>query len=75
MIQHLTECKTDKIVKHKMEWTSGRSTDFERTYKLGDRALHKNKTTALNYIESMKKEGINIVYIGIYKSIHRRSKK
>jgi hypothetical protein len=43
-------------------------------YKIGDRALHKTKKEALNYVESMKKDNIEIVYIGTYKTFHRRSK-
>jgi len=36
--------------------------------------MHKNKTAALNFIESMKKQGIEYVYVGTYKTIKRRSK-
>ena len=74
MIHYLTECKTDKKVIHNIEWTSGRSSQFEKVYKIGDRALHKTKKEALNYIENMKKDNIEIIYLGTYKTIHRRSK-
>ena len=36
--------------------------------------MHKNKTAALNYIESMKKYGVEYIYVGTYKTIKRRSK-
>jgi hypothetical protein len=74
MIHHLTECKTDKTVIHKVEWSGGRMSDFEQTYKSGQRAMHKNKTAALNFIESMKKYGVEYVYAGTYKTTKRRSK-
>ena len=74
MIHHLTECKTDKTVIHKIEWTSGRSSDFETIYKVGERCMHKNKTTALNYIEAMKQHGVEYVYVGTFKTTNRRSK-
>ncbi len=74
MIQYLTECKTDKTVIHKVEWSSGRMSDFEQTYKSGERSMHKNKTSALNFIASMKKQGIEYIYVGTYKTIKRRSK-
>jgi hypothetical protein len=74
MIHHLTECKTDKTVIQKIEWSNERVSDFQQTYKFGQRAMHKNKTTALNFIESMKKQGIEYVYAGIYKTTNKRSK-
>lgn len=74
MIHHLTECKTDKKVIHKIEWTSGRTSDFEQTYKVGERAMHKNKTKALNFIEAMKKHGVEYIYVGTLKTTNRRSK-
>ena len=74
MIHHLTECKTDKTVIHKIEWSSGRVSDFEQNYKTGQRAMHKNKTAALNYIEAMKQHGVEYVYVGTYKTTNRRSK-
>ena len=74
MIHHLTECKTDKTVIQKIEWSNGRVSDFEQTYKSGEKSMHKNKTAALNFIESMKKQGIEYVYAGTYKTIKRRSK-
>jgi hypothetical protein len=74
MINHLTECKTDKTVINNIEWTNGRSSQFEKIYKIGDRALHKTKKEALNYVQNMKKDNIEIIYLGIYKTFHRRSK-
>jgi hypothetical protein len=74
MINHLTECKTDKTVINNIEWTNGRSSQFEKIYKIGDRALHKTKKEALNYVQNMKKDNIEIVYIGTYKTFHKRSK-
>jgi len=74
MIHHLTECKTDKTVIQKIEWSSGKVSDFEQTYKSGEKAMHRNKTAALNFIESMKKYGVEYVYAGTYKTIKRRSK-
>jgi hypothetical protein len=46
MINHLTECKTDKTVINNIEWTNGRSSQFEKIYKIGDRALHKTRKEA-----------------------------
>jgi hypothetical protein len=74
MINHLTECKTDKTVINNIKWTNGRSSQFEKIYKIGDRALHKTKKEALNYVQNMKKDNIEIIYLGIYKTFHRRSK-
>jgi hypothetical protein len=74
MIHHLTECKTDKTVIHKIEWNNEKVSDFQQTYKFGEKCMHKNKTAALNFIESMKKQGIEYVYAGTYKTTNRRSK-
>jgi hypothetical protein len=72
MIQYLTECKTDKIVIHKVEWNTDRITEVEKQYKLGEKSLHKTKRQALEYIERMKVDGIDVVFIGKYISRHRR---
>jgi hypothetical protein len=74
MIHHLTECKTDKTVIHKIKWNNEKVSDFQHTYKFGEKCMHKNKTEALNFIESMKKQGIEYVYAGTYKTTNRRSK-
>ena len=47
MIHHLTECKTDKTVIQKIEWSNERVSDFQQTYKSGEKCMHKNKTAAL----------------------------
>jgi len=73
MIQYLTECKTDKTVIQKIEWTSDRITEIEKQYKSGEQCLHKTKKQALEYIERMKAHGIDIVFIGKYISRHRRA--
>jgi len=73
MIQYLTECKTDKIVIHKVEWNTDRITEIEKKYKSGEQALHKTKKQALEYIERMKAHGIDVVFIGKYISRHRRA--
>jgi len=72
MIQYLTECKTYKIVIHKVEWNTDRITEVEKQYKLGEQSLHKTKRQALEYIERMKVDGIDVVFIGKYISRHRR---
>jgi hypothetical protein len=75
MIQYLTECKTNKTIINQMRWTaSDRVTEFKKEYKFGERALHKTKKEALNYVQNMKKDNIEIVYLGTYKTFHRRSK-
>jgi hypothetical protein len=50
MIHHLTECKTDKTVIQKIEWSNERVSDFQQTYKSGEKCMHKNKTAALNLL-------------------------
>jgi len=74
MIQYLTECKTDKTVVHKIEWTSDKITEIEKKYKSGERCLHKTKKRALDYIEKMKSLGIEEIFLGKHISIHRRKK-
>ena len=74
MIQYLTECKTDKTVIHKIQWTSDRITEIEKKYIIGEKCLHKTKKQALDYIEKMKVIGIEEVFIGKHISIHRRKK-
>lgn len=73
MIQYLTECKTDKTIVHKIEWSSGRQSNFEQTYKSGEKTLHKTKKQAIEYIDRMKVHGIDIVFIGKHISIHRKA--
>jgi hypothetical protein len=47
---------------------------FNKLISLVKNAMHKNKTAALNFIESMKKYGVEYVYAGTYKTTNRRSK-
>jgi hypothetical protein len=51
MIHHLTECKTDKTVIQKIEWSNERVSDFQQTYKSGERAMQKIKIILLTYIQ------------------------
>ena len=73
MIQYLTECKTDKTVIHKLEWNTDRITEIKKQYKSGEQSLHKTKKQALEYIERMKTDEIDVVFIGKHISRHRRS--
>ena len=73
MIQYLTECKTDKTVIHKVEWNTDRITEIKKQYKSGEQSLHKTKKQALEYIERMKTDEIDVVFIGKHISRHRRS--
>ena len=75
MIQYLTECKTDKTVIHKIQWTNtDKITEFEKKYIIGEKWLHKTKKQALDYIEKMKAIGIDEIFIGKHISIHKRKK-
>ena len=73
MIQYLTECKTDKTVIHKVEWNTDRITEIKKQYKSGEQSLHKTKKQALEYIERMKTDEIDVDFIGKHISRHRRS--
>ena len=73
MIQYLTECKTDKTVIHKVEWNTDRITEIKKQYKSGEQSLHKTKKQALEYIERMKTDEIDVVFIGKHISRHKRS--
>ena len=73
MIQYLTECKTDKTVIHRVEWNTDRITEIKKQYKSGEQSLHKTKKQALEYIERMKTDEIDVVFIGKHISRHRRS--
>ena len=73
MIQYLTECKTDKTVIHRVEWNTDRITEIKKQYKSGEQSLHKTKKQALEYIERMKTDDIDVVFIGKHLSRHRRS--
>ena len=73
MIQYLTECKTDKTVIHRVEWNTDRITEIKKQYKSGEQSLHKTKKQALEYIERMKVDEIDVVFIGKHISRHRRS--
>ena len=73
MIQYLTECKTDKTVIHKVEWNTDRITEIKKQYKSGEQSLHKTKKQALEYIERMKNDEIDVVFIGKHISRHKRS--
>jgi len=74
MIQYLTECKTDKTVVHKIEWTSDRISEIEKQYKIGEQCLHRTKKQAFEYIERMKSLGIEEIFLGKHISIHKRKK-
>ena len=71
-MKYITECKTNKTIKKEIKFVDvltgeyKKSTFLKSEYKNGDRYQHKTKRQALEQIENMKKDNIEIVYIGKY---------
>ncbi len=71
-MKYITECKTNKTIKKEIKFVDAfsgkykKSTFLKSEYKNGDRYQHKTKRQALEQIENMKKNNIEIIYIGKY---------
>jgi hypothetical protein len=62
MINYVTECKTDKTIIQKIEWSSGRITEIEKKYIVGIKMYCiSTKKKALNFIKSMNDKSISYV--------------
>ena len=72
MIHYVTECKTDKTLIEKIEWTSGRVTEIEKKYEIGSRCMHRTKKEAFNFIKLMNDKGVSYVMSGTFGTIKRR---
>ena len=72
MIHYVTECKTEKTLIEKIEWSSGRITEIEKKYKIGSKCMHPTKKKALNFIKLMNDINISYVLVGTYGTIKRR---
>jgi len=72
MIHYVTECKTDKTLIEKIEWTSGRVTEIEKKYEIGSKCMHPTKKKALNFIKLMNDINISYILVGTYGTIKRR---
>ena len=71
-MKYITECKTNKTIKKEIKFVDAftgkykNSTFLKSEYRDGDRYQHKTKKQALEQIENMKKDNIEIIYIGKY---------
>tara|TARA_X000001382_G_scaffold128649_2_gene118838 strand:+ start:374 stop:589 length:216 start_codon:yes stop_codon:yes gene_type:complete len=71
-MKYITECKTNKTITKEIKFVDvfagkyKKSTFLKSDYKTGDRYQHKTKRQALEQIENMKKNNIEIIYIGKY---------
>jgi hypothetical protein len=74
MINYVTECKTDKTIIQKIEWSSGRITEIEKKYIVGTKCLHPTKKKALNFIKSMNDKSISYVLAGTYETTNQKIK-
>tara|TARA_R100001015_G_C4592286_1_gene147731 strand:+ start:492 stop:707 length:216 start_codon:yes stop_codon:yes gene_type:complete len=71
-MKYITECKTNKTVNDEIKFIDALTGKYKHSifmkneYKKGGRYQHKTKRQALEQIEDMKKNNIEIVYIGKY---------
>jgi len=71
-MKYITECRTNKTIIKNINFVDAltgkfsHSTPLKSEYKLYDQYIHKTKKEALEYIEDMKKDNIEIIYIGKY---------
>ncbi len=75
MIHYVTECKTDKTIIQKIEWSSGKFSEMERKYVIGSKCMHTTKKKALNFIKIMNDSNISYVLAGTYGTIKKRGNK
>jgi len=71
-MKYITECKTNKTITEEIKFIDALTGKYKHSifkkneYKNGNRYQHKTKRQALEQIEDMKKDNIEIAYIGKY---------